>query len=75
MANSFDSRAYVEQASRLCQLPISNDDLPGVVENMEALAHVADLVMSFPLPETVEAAPTFDPLPAALSSAEDKPSS
>ncbi|MEB3213023.1 MAG: DUF4089 domain-containing protein [Leptolyngbyaceae bacterium] len=67
MTNSFDAEAYVEQASRLCDLPIAPDHLPGVVENMSALAQVADLVMSFPLPETIEPAPTFDPLPPTSS--------
>lgn len=64
---SVDVAAYVEQASRLCGLAIPPECKPGVVENMATLAQVADLVLSFPLPTTVEAAPVFEPLPAAAS--------
>ncbi|MEM9450109.1 MAG: DUF4089 domain-containing protein [Cyanobacteria bacterium P01_E01_bin.6] len=67
MTSLFDAEAYVDQASRLCGLTIAPDHYPGVVENIATLAQVADLVMSFPLPETIEPAPTFEPLPASHS--------
>jgi len=62
MPENFDAAAYVDQASKLCGLTIAPDHYPGVVENMEALAQVADLVMEFPLPPDIEAAPAFNPL-------------
>ncbi|MGB3495248.1 MAG: DUF4089 domain-containing protein [Elainellaceae cyanobacterium] len=62
-ALSFNAEAYVEQASLAIGLAIAPDHKPGVVENMEALYNVAQLVMAFPLPKTVEAAPVFNPLP------------
>ena len=63
----FDASAYVDQASRLCGLTIAPEHYPGVVENMESLAQVAQLVMSFPLPETIEPAPVFNPLPPSVT--------
>ena len=72
MMEEFDASAYVDQASRLCGLTIAPDHYPGVVENMNALAQVADLVMSFPLPETIEPAPVFNPLPPSASHYSDQ---
>lgn len=66
MVEPFDAEAYVEQASRLVGVAIAPEHHPGVVENMATLAHVADLVMGFPLPETIEPAPVFNPLPSAV---------
>ncbi len=62
-SSTFNAEAYVEQASQAIGLAIAPEHKPGVVENMEALYNVAQLVMSFPLPKTVEAAPVFNPLP------------
>lgn len=72
-AEAFDAEAYVAQASRLVGMAIAPEHHPGVVENMAILAQVADLVMSFPLPETVEPAPVFDPLPSAVQHPASKP--
>lgn len=61
---TFSATAYVEEASQLLGLAIASDHQPGVIENVEALYTVAQLVMSLPLPKTIEAAPVFNPLPA-----------
>ncbi|MGB7441657.1 MAG: DUF4089 domain-containing protein [Coleofasciculaceae cyanobacterium] len=52
---------YVEQMSQLLDLPLKPEYRPGVVDNMTKLAAIASLVMQFPLPEEVEAAPVFEP--------------
>ncbi len=70
MSSEFDAEAYVEQASQLCNLTIDPEHYPGVVENMNALARVAELVMSFSLAETIESAPVFDPLPPTAAQLE-----
>jgi hypothetical protein len=44
-------------------IPLDSESRSGVVENFEAIARLAELVMEFPLPDDVEAAPTFDPKP------------
>lgn len=67
MPQDFDANAYVEQASQILGLAIAPDYRAGVVENINALAVVAELVMSFPLPKTVEAAPVFQPLPPSAA--------
>lgn len=54
-------QAYVEQTSRLIDLPISAESLPGVVDNLARMQGMAKLVMEFPLPEDVESAATFQP--------------
>ena len=52
---------YVELTAELINLPLHPEHLPGVVENMERIAAIAKLVIDFPLPPEIEAAPTFDP--------------
>ncbi len=73
MVEPFDAEAYVEQASRLVGVAIAPDHRPGVIENMAILAQVAALVMDFPLPETIEPAPVFNPLPSVVQHPSSKP--
>jgi hypothetical protein len=47
--------------SAVLGLSIDPAHRPGVVASVATLAQVADLVMSFPLPDDIEAGPTFDP--------------
>lgn len=56
-----DSAALVDQMALLLELPIHPDYRPGVIANLERTATIAQLVMEFPLPDTLEAAPTFQP--------------
>lgn len=56
-----DLEVYVDQAASLIELPLRPEHRPGVVENFERIAQIAQLVTAFPLPEDVEAGPTFQP--------------
>jgi precorrin-4 methylase len=55
------SAAYVEQMSELLDLPLDPEYFPGVVKNFATISAIATLVMEFPLPEDIEAAPIFEP--------------
>lgn len=52
---------YVEQMAKLIDLPIPEECLPGVIENLERMAMIAQKVTEFPLDETIEPVPTFEP--------------
>ncbi|MFZ3320722.1 MAG: DUF4089 domain-containing protein [Usitatibacter sp.] len=56
---SFDAEAYVDAASRALNLPLDPAHRPGVVANMERIAHFAAIVMESPLDEGFEPAPVF----------------
>ncbi|MFQ3583704.1 MAG: DUF4089 domain-containing protein [Cyanobacteriota bacterium] len=60
-----DPKVYVDQVAKVLQLPLQPDHRPGVVENFARILPIAKLVLEFPLPQTVEAAPTFDPAPGS----------
>jgi hypothetical protein len=53
--------AYVDAAANLIALPIAPPHRPGVIQFMGVVLSAAALVMEFPLPDEVEAAPVFDP--------------
>jgi hypothetical protein len=48
-------------ASRLIGLPIRPEDCDAVIEDAARIASVAALLMEFPLPQEIEAAPVFQP--------------
>ncbi len=52
---------YVNEASRLLGLPLQAEHYPGVVDNVERIHTIVQQVMAFPLPETIEVAPVFQP--------------
>ncbi|EAZ92089.1 DUF4089 domain-containing protein [Crocosphaera chwakensis] len=54
-------REYIEQTSVIIDLPIDAEYMPGVIDNLTRIAEIAILVTEFELPETVEAAPIFQP--------------
>jgi hypothetical protein len=56
-----DLGAHVDHAAKLIGLPILPEHRPGVVRAMGVIAAAARLVMDFPLPDDVEAAPVFEP--------------
>lgn len=60
-ANSFDAAAYVQQTAQLLNLSIPLEHMDSVVENFERLQAIAQPVLDFPLPDTLEAAPRFEP--------------
>ncbi|HEY9675117.1 MAG TPA: DUF4089 domain-containing protein [Waterburya sp.] len=56
-----DITTYVQQTAQLLNLPLAPEHRPGVVENFSKIAVIATLVMEFPLPDTIVAAPVFEP--------------
>lgn len=58
---SINLAEYVEQTARLIALPLAPEYRPSVVDNFTRIAAIATLVMEFPLPEEMEAAPVFEP--------------
>lgn len=56
-----DITTYVQQTARLLNLPLAPEHRQGVVENFSKIAAIATLVMAFPLPDTIVAAPVFEP--------------
>lgn len=61
MEKTDHSATYVEQMSELLDLPLDPEHFPGVVKNFATISAIATLVMEFPLPENIEAAPIFEP--------------
>ena len=53
--------AYVKAASEATGLPIAEAYLNGVVEHFAVAARMADIVLSFPLPDEAGIAPVFVP--------------
>ncbi len=59
--SSWAVEAYVQQALQLLELNIPPEQLPSIVENFERVRTIAQPVLDFPLPDNLEAAPTFEP--------------
>jgi hypothetical protein len=57
----FDAAAYVPVAASALGLPLADEDMGDVIAAFTVLARVANVVMSFPLPEEVIAAAVFKP--------------
>lgn len=53
--------AYVDQMAIALGLPIAPEYRAGVVANITRTAQIAQLVLEFPLPDDVVAAPRFQP--------------
>lgn len=58
---TFDCGEYVDRMAELMDLPIDPDYRPGVVDNITRIVAIAQVVNEFPLPDTIEAAPVFEP--------------
>jgi hypothetical protein len=56
-----DLGAHVDRAAKLIGLPILPAHRASVIQAMGVIAAAATLVMDFPLPDDVEAAPVFEP--------------
>ena len=52
---------YVDLMALLLDLQLRDEYRNGVVANFERIKAIAQVVNQFPLPENVEAAPTFEP--------------
>jgi len=60
-SQNFNVNKYVDQMSLLIDLPIPDEYRHGVVANFTRIKAIAQLVNSFPVPEEIEAAPSFQP--------------
>ncbi len=58
---TLDSSEYVDQMAMLLDLQLNPEHRLGVIENFERVILIAQLVNEFPLPDTIEAAPVFEP--------------
>ena len=58
---SFSAEIYVQQTTQLLNLSIPPEQMAGVVENFERIQTIAEAVLTFPLPDTLEVAPRFEP--------------
>ena len=52
---------YIKQTSVIIDLPIDPEFMPGVIDNLTRIAEMTTLFTEFELPESVEAAPIFEP--------------
>lgn len=59
--NNFQVQEYVKQMSLLLDLPINDEYQDGVIANFEKIKDIAKIVNNFPLPESIEIAPIFEP--------------
>jgi len=57
----FNVQEYVNQMSLLLDLPINDEYKDGVIANFERIKDIAEIVNNFPLPESIEIAPNFEP--------------
>lgn len=53
--------AYVDHAAPLLGLALTPEQREGVIRHLTLTFTVARLVMEFPLPDDVDAAPVFEP--------------
>ena len=60
-SDSIDLTDYVDAIAKALDLTIPDEIRPGVVANVEHLWDIAQPVLAFPLPDTVESAATFEP--------------
>jgi hypothetical protein len=60
-ANPVDFAAYTEAMAAALGLTIPEEIKPGVVANVAHIFAIAQPLLSFPLPDTVESAATFEP--------------
>ncbi|MBD1860461.1 MULTISPECIES: DUF4089 domain-containing protein [Trichocoleus] len=62
MSNAtIDPTDYVHAAASLIDLPLDPEGVPSVVTNFARIQAIAELVLEFPLPDQIEAAPIFVP--------------
>ncbi|MEM9486918.1 MAG: DUF4089 domain-containing protein [Cyanobacteria bacterium P01_F01_bin.116] len=60
-ANSFDAATYAHQTAQLLNLSIPPEQMASVIENFERIQAIAQPVLDFPVPDTLESAPRFEP--------------
>jgi len=60
MSAEFDPKSHVAHMEKIMGLPIEDDWRPLVVAHIAATQKAAELVLSFPLEDAIEAAPVFE---------------
>lgn len=60
-SKSLEPAEYVDQMALLLDLQLKKEYRDGVVENFGRIKAIAQLVIEFPLPSEIEAAPVFEP--------------
>ncbi|MBS3026325.1 MAG: DUF4089 domain-containing protein [Dolichospermum sp. DET50] len=58
---NFNTQEYIQQMSLLLNLSINEKYKDGVITNFEKIKDIAEIVNNFPLPESIEIAPIFEP--------------
>lgn len=61
MSKSVDPTDYVHATANLIDLPLNPDSVPSIVTHFARIEAIAALVLEFPLPDSIEAAPVFKP--------------
>jgi hypothetical protein len=61
MSKSVDPTDYVHATASLIDLPLDPNSVPSIVTNFARIEAIAELVLEFPLPDNIEAAPIFEP--------------
>jgi len=61
MKDSFDAETHRDQMAAVLGLEIRPEWRQGVVDNLKATRTIAEAVLTFPLPDTIEPAPAFEP--------------
>jgi hypothetical protein len=59
--DTFDAEAYLEAAAAAMGLTIAPEWRPAVLDNLMRSRQIAQAVLDFPLPDTVEPASAFKP--------------
>ena len=59
--NNLQIQECVHQMSLLLDLPIDDEYKNSVIANFEKIKDIAEIVNNFPLPESMEIAPIFEP--------------
>jgi hypothetical protein len=59
--DAFDAEAYLEAAAAALGLQIEPEWKPAVLDNLQRSRQIAQAVLNFPLPDTVEPASVFRP--------------
>jgi Protein of unknown function (DUF4089) len=61
MTDLVDLAQLVDVTAALVDLPLRPEHRPGVMANFDRIVTLAQLVMDFPLPPEIGAAPIFEP--------------
>lgn len=59
--DTFDAEAYLEATAAAMNITIAPDWKPAVLDNLIRSRQIAQAVLNFPLPDTIEPASVFKP--------------